>query len=66
MYRTFEELPIALSPMDIKEILDISKNNAYALCNSEGFPAIRIGKLIRINKDKFIEWFNSTQSVELQ
>ena len=66
MYRTFDELPIALSPMDIKEVMGISKNNAYALCNSQGFPAVRIGKLIRISKDNFIYWFNNTQKVDLQ
>lgn len=58
-YKEFSQLPLTLTPMDIKEILGISKANAYNLCNSKGFPAVRIGKLIRINRDRFIEWYNN-------
>lgn len=66
MYRTFEELPVALSPMDIAKVLGLSKNNAYALCNSENFPSMRIGKKIIVNKERFICWFNQTQAVDLK
>ena len=65
IYTDFSQLPLTLTPMDIKNILSISKNNAYALCNSKGFPAVRIGKLIRINRDRFIEWYNTATMVEL-
>lgn len=64
-YTDFSQLPLTLTPMDIKEIMGLSKNNAYALCNSKGFPAVRIGKLIRINRDRFIEWYNTVEFVEL-
>ena len=65
VYTDFSQLPLTLTPMDIKDILGISKNNAYALCNSKDFPAVRIGKLIRINRDRFIEWYNTATIVEL-
>lgn len=61
MYKSFDELPLVLTPMDIKEIMNISKSNAYALCKSEGFPAKKVGKLIRINKESFKKWFEEQQ-----
>lgn len=65
MYTSFEELPIMLTAVDIANILGISRNNAYAVCNSEGFPAIRIGKKIVISKDNFYKWIMQTKSVEI-
>lgn len=65
-YTDFSQLPLTLTPMDIKEILGISRSNAYALCNSKDFPAIRIGKLIRISKEEFIEWVRKVKYVSLE
>lgn len=65
MYTSFEELPIMLTVMDIANILGISRNNAYALSNSEDFPAMRIGKRVVISKDRFYEWIMQTKSVEI-
>ncbi|PWL74634.1 MAG: DNA-binding protein [Prevotellaceae bacterium] len=64
-YTEFSQLPLTLTPMDIKEILGISRSNAYALCNSKDFPAVRIGKLFRINRDRFIEWYRTADSISL-
>lgn len=61
MYKQYEELPLTLTPADIMEILKISKNTAYTLCNSKDFPTIKVGKLIRIRKDKFFEWLENTE-----
>lgn len=41
---------------DIMRILSISKSSAYRLANTDGFPCVRIGKLIRIEKDAFENW----------
>lgn len=41
---------------EIKKILRCGKNKAYEVVNSRGFPAIRLGKSIRIPKDKFHQW----------
>lgn len=62
MYRNFDELPLVLTPMDIKEVMNISKSNAYALCKSEGFPAKRVGKLIRVSRESFIKWLEENHS----
>ena len=62
MYRNFDELALGLTPMDIKEVMNISKSNAYALCKSEGFPAKRVGKLIRVSRESFIKWLEENHS----
>jgi len=62
VYKNYEELPCVLTPKDIEDILGISKNSAYELCHSKGFPAKKVGKLIRISKEKFIEWMNNTNN----
>ena len=64
-YTEFSQLPLTLTPMDIQEIMGLSRNNTYALCHSKGFPAVRIGKLLRVNRDRFIEWYNTVDEVEL-
>lgn len=64
-YRNIQELPLVLTPQDVQDVLGISRNNAYALVHSKGFPVIRIGKLYRINRDKFIQWMETTREVEI-
>lgn len=47
---------------DIQEILNIGKNTAYQLINSNPFPVIRIGKTYRIPKEAFDRWLNNVES----
>lgn len=58
-YKKFEDFPAIMTPTDISAILGISRNGAYALVHSEGFPAIQVGKQYRIQKNKFILWLNT-------
>ncbi|NLD47338.1 MAG: helix-turn-helix domain-containing protein [Clostridiaceae bacterium] len=53
------QLPLSLTVSDIAKILGIGKANAYDLCNSEGFPSIKIGKRIITPKPAFISWFSN-------
>ena len=46
---------------EIMEILQIGRNNAYELCNSDTFDVKRIGKLIRIPKTSFDRWLDSNE-----
>lgn len=41
---------------DIMNILKIGRNSAYNLMKTNYFPAIRIGKTIRIPKEPFDNW----------
>jgi hypothetical protein len=44
--------------MDIAAILGISKYNAYCLMRSEGFPMMRMGRRLLVQKKQFIEWMD--------
>lgn len=64
MYNNIDDLPITLTAIDIANILGISRNSAYALCNSKDFPTIRLGKRIIISKDAFVNWINQCPRIE--
>lgn len=55
-YKSYEELPLMLSVIQVAEVLGISKTSAYELVHSDSFPSITIGKRLIVPKDKFIEW----------
>ena len=55
-YRTYQDLPLTLSPNDVAAVLGISRMNAYRLCHGHNFPAIRLGKRFLIPRDRFLEW----------
>lgn len=44
------------SVKDVAEILDIGINTAYKLMKSKKFPAIKIGRIFRVDKAAFDEW----------
>lgn len=58
-YKSYEELPLMLSVIQVAEVLGISKTSAYELVHSDDFPSITIGKRLIIPKDKFIEWIKT-------
>lgn len=68
MDNNINSLPLVLSTGDIQSILGIGRVQAYQLVNSEGFPAIRIGKNIRIPRDLFFQWLekNSKERKRVQ
>ena len=43
---------------ELMDMLAIGRTKAYELCNSDCFITIRIGRIIRINKASFDDWFN--------
>lgn len=57
-----EGLPLVMTPKDVAKVLQVSRNTAYELIHCKDFPAFRVGKQFRVNRDKFIEWTKS-QSV---
>ena len=44
---------------EIADILQISKSKAYELCKNPDFKVIRLGRIIRISKSSFDEWFEN-------
>ena len=54
-----DELPLVLTPMDIAAVLGISRNIAYEVIHSKGFPAFRVGKQYRVSRERFLTWLDS-------
>ena len=59
IYKTIQDLPLALSAEDVAQVLGISRANAYNLMRSEGFPTLKIGKRMSVPKHKLIEWIDA-------
>ena len=56
VYRFYDELPLFLSSEILSELLGISLSSCYELMHEKGFPVIRIGKRMVVEKSRFIEW----------
>jgi hypothetical protein len=61
-YKNFDDIPLTFGPVQLAEILGISKNKAYSLANRPDFPKIRVGKKIVISKKHFISWMDANFS----
>ena len=55
-YYNIEDIPLALSAMDVSRVLGISKYSAYCLMRSEGFPMMRLGRRLLVQKRAFLDW----------
>ena len=55
-FKSYEEIPMMLSVLEMAAALGISRAGAYELARTEGFPALKIGTRIVIPKDKLKEW----------
>ena len=66
MEHNFENLPLVLSVAHVQSILGIGRVQAYQLVNSADFPTIRIGKSIRIPRDKFLKWLDENAEKKSQ
>ena len=55
-FKSYEELPMMLSVLEMTAALGISRAGAYELARTEDFPALKIGTRIVIPKDKLKEW----------
>ena len=43
---------------DVSDMMKFSKHKTYQLFNSSGFPAMRIGHDLRVEKSRFEKWAN--------
>lgn len=55
-YKSFEELPTTLNADEVAGYLGISRAGAYTLLRSEGFPTLKIGKRMVVQKEKLKTW----------
>jgi excisionase family DNA binding protein len=51
------DLPPVLTMEDVAQYLRIGRTAAYELARRPDFPAVRIGRYIRVNRDAFLRWF---------
>jgi predicted DNA-binding transcriptional regulator AlpA len=51
--------PEIYTPDDIMAILHIGRSSVYKLFSSEGFPSIKMGGILRVEKTKFEKWLNT-------
>ena len=56
---TREELPEVMEVKDVQQFLKVSRNTAYDLIKRKEFPTLKIGRLLRIRKESFLEWFDN-------
>ena len=53
-----ESMPYTLNAAQLAEVLGIAKSSAYQLLHSEGFPTLRIGRRMLVQKDKLLLWMD--------
>ena len=61
-YKSYDELPLMLSVIDVAEVLGISRAGAYALVKSAGFPSLSVGSRIIVPKEEFVSWVKRQSS----
>lgn len=49
-------LPPVLTIMEVANYLRIGRTMAYELARRRDFPALRIGRAVRIPRDRFLAW----------
>ena len=65
VYKSYDELPLMLSVLDVANALGISRAGAYELVRGQGFPLLNVGSRILVPKDKFIKWINAQTAEKL-
>lgn len=57
-YKTLslEDLPPILTVSEVAAYLRIGRTMAYELARHKNFPAIRVGRSVRVPRDRFLEW----------
>lgn len=60
VYKSIDDLPEVLDVIDIRSFLHISKSSAYELVASGQFHVVKIGRVFKIPKKAFVEWFQGS------
>lgn len=56
---------LALTVPELADALGIGRNAAYTLCETEGFPSVRIGKRIVVPIQPLQEWLRAKGMEEI-
>lgn len=60
-YFDFDSMPLTLTVRDVADTLAIGRNAAYTLVSEGGLPSVRIGNMIRIPREAFIQFLGGTK-----
>lgn len=53
-----EELPEALTPEHVQQLLGIGRRQTYELLGNPPFHVVKVGRLYKISKKAFFKWFD--------
>ena len=56
IYKNYDELPLFLNAKVLAEVLGIAPSSAYELMHEKGFPVLKVGNRLLVEKSKFKEW----------
>lgn len=56
---SFDSLPVIMTVDDVKNVLRVSKPNAYKIMASDAFPKLAVGKRVLVQKEAFLNWLNN-------
>ena len=56
IYKNYDDLPLFLNAKILAEVLGIAPSSAYELMHEKGFPVLKIGNRLLVEKSKFKEW----------
>jgi excisionase family DNA binding protein len=60
----YEDLPDVLTIPEMAKFLQIGITKAYEMSHWRGFPAVRIGRAIRVPKKALLEWLEQQHQQE--
>jgi excisionase family DNA binding protein len=62
LHKNWDELPLVLSPAQVKKILQCGQNNIYTLFHRKDFPAVRVGRTFKISRDALRAWLDQNSA----
>ncbi len=55
-FNSYDELPLFLNADTIAQVLGIASSSAYELMHEKGFPVLKVGNRMLVEKPKFRKW----------
>ncbi len=55
-FNSYDELPLFLNADTIAQVLGIASSSAYELMHEKGFPVLKVGSRLLVEKSKFRKW----------
>lgn len=57
-----EHLPLFLTVREIADVLRIGKSLAYDMVKRGEIGSVRMGRVVRVPRDSFLEWLKASQT----